>query len=117
MSGHVEPDFIDQTQRAHGHSKIKHDAVDVCQPMSFPEKSHSLNHVRQQDAINQKTRAVPDEHGEFSDIFSKAYGGLSRSCACLRTAYNFHQLHPVNRVEEMNSDQALRMLQRCCHGV
>ena len=58
----VDADLIDQSQRSHWHSPFYERIIDLVRTDALFEKVGSVEQVRKQNAIDQKTGTVPHHH-------------------------------------------------------
>ena len=73
--GDVQAHFVDEPQRAHRHPEIEHRGIDLLDGRALREQLRRLDHVRQQDAIDEEPGAVPDEHGHLADLLHETHRG------------------------------------------
>ena len=74
----VDADFVDQPQRPHWHTPLHKRIVDLVRVQAAFEKLGSIEQIRKQNAIDEKTRAVADNHGQFPDLPRKSERPLAR---------------------------------------
>src|SRR5207249_4949805 len=86
----VDADFVDQPQRPHWHTPLHKWIVDLVRVQAAFEKLCSIEQIRKQNAIDEKTRAVADNHREFSDLSDKGDRPLARVLRRLSCNDNLH---------------------------
>ena len=107
---HVHAHFIDQSQRPHRHAEMEHRLVYVSRARSGFKQMSCLNQIRHQNPIHQKAGTVLHDDRQLADLLHKTQRAFRHFRTGLPPDDHFDQLHPVDRVEEMDAHDALRRL-------
>ena len=65
MSGHVDPDFVQESARAHGHPEVLHGLVQLVHRDSRHEQVTRLVQIGAQNSIHEEARTVAADHRDL----------------------------------------------------
>ena len=105
----VDADLIDQTQRSHRHPPLDQRGVDFLRIDPLFEKLRRVEEIGKENPVDEKSGAVPDHHRQLADLPGKGERALFGFVGSLLADHDLDQFHPADRIEKMQSDDALRM--------
>ena len=103
----INADFVHQPQRAHWHAPLHKRAVNLLRFQATFEKLSSIEQIRKQNPVHQKTRIVAHNYRQFSDLSHKGQATVARLLRGFLRNHNFHQFHPAHWIEKMQPDHVL----------
>src|SRR6266550_8231440 len=104
----IDADFINQSQRTHWHSPVRNRLVNLLRVNARLEKAGCINQIRKQHSVYQKAGAIADDHRNFCNLTREGECAFNRLIGRLGSDNYFNQFHSADRVEKMQSDNAIR---------
>ena len=104
----IEADLIDERQRSHRHAELLQQPIDPLNIDAFLEHPRGLNQVRQQNAVDQEAGAIADHHRCLAEPSDQFGGGDNRLARGSPTSNDLNQRHAIDRIEKVQSHEALR---------
>src|ERR1700704_3670108 len=98
----VQSHLVGKAQWAHGHPEIEHHFINRFNTVPFAKYLDRFDHVRQQNAINQKAGTVLNENRQFANSLNEANCSFHGNWTCLLATNYFDQLHSMNRIEKVD---------------
>src|SRR2546423_14450072 len=103
----IDADFVDQSQRTHGHSPVRNRPVNLLRVNARLQKADCINEIWKQHSVHQKARAIADDHWNFCNLARESECAFNRLIGRLGTDNYFNQFHSAHRIEKMQYDNAI----------
>src|SRR5207253_8055513 len=78
----IDADFVDQSQRTHGHSPARNRLVNLLRINARLEKGGCIDQIWKQHSVHQKARAIADDHWDFCNLAREGECALNRVIGC-----------------------------------
>ena len=105
----VEPDCIGERQRPHGHPVVDRGSVDGGHGDTLVEQVDGLQQIGHEDTVDQKSRTTAHRQREPVECADRREPALNRLGSCRGAPDDLHELHPRDRVEEVQADETPRI--------
>src|SRR5258705_9861741 len=110
MKGDINADFVKKTHWTHRHAEVEHGLVQIRDGRAGFEKISGFDEVRHQNAVDHEAGTVFDNDWQFADLLYETQRTLQNFGRSLTRGDDFNQLHSMNRIEEMQTEDTLRLM-------
>ena len=106
-------DEVDELEGAHGQTNGRESLLNGGKRGSLVERACCLAHDLCEETVDDEAGAVCRDDGALAELACNDHRGREALIVCAVNLHNLDEWHHCNRVEEVEADEAFRVLQVC----